>query len=365
MALGLSEGATSLPFIRLPGASLASSNAVEFGGIVGTFLPLDVHTWDHPDHDRLFFNNSGCIRLGDFTLLATWGSAIHGEVEQRCDAQLVLPYLAGVNTFTIERHSYCFRTSSLFIPAARTRIQLDCSQCSGIIISFPPDSLLPAAHSMAGQDVDLLPLRAALAQPTVLSRQADSRRDRLHALLMETMAYCERCMAFSGSIHPMLCLDDLISRLIVMLLVPNLLESSMEAPPSSEPFVHQELVEWLLAHLGEPISLSDMEERSRYTRRALQYAFKQRFGCGPMQWLRRQRLAKARALLEETGLRRSLPEVAQACGYLSQASFRRDFQARYCELPSSVQRRFRDRNLLERLSHPSPGATHSGDSSGN
>jgi AraC-like DNA-binding protein len=353
MAPELSERADSLPFIKLPGASLASSNTSDFGGVVGSFLPLAVHRWDYPLRDQPFFNQSGCVRLGDLTLLATWGSAIHGEVEQKCEAQLVLPYPAGFNAFTIERHTYSFRASCLFIPAARTRIQLDCSQCSGIIISFPPETLLPVAYAMAGPGFDPLPLRAALAQPAVLSRQADPRRDRLHCLLMETMAYGEKCLAVGGTIHPMLRLDDLIRRLIVMLLLPDLLESATAPPLIVEPFVHQELVEWLLAHLQDPISLSDMEKRSRYTRRSLQYAFKERFGCGPMQWLRRQRLVKAKALLEAPGRRRALQEVAQACGYLSLASFSRDFLARYGERPSQVQRRFRELRLLERMGGPS------------
>lgn len=349
MEPGLSGGTTTLPFIKLPGASLATSNASDFGGIVGSFLPLNVHHWDHPSRDLPFFNHSGCIRLGDLTLLATWGSAIHGEVEQRCEAQLVLPYPAGVNAFTIDQRTYRFRSSALFIPAAGTRILLDCSQCSGIIISFPAETLLPVAQAMAGPGFDLLPLRAALAQPAVLSRQADPRRDRLHALLMEAMAFAEQCLAIGGGIHPMLCLDDLIRRLIVMLLLPDLLEAAATPPFQAEPFAHQSLVDWLLAHLQEPISLSDIEKRSSYSRRTLQYAFKQRFGCGPMQWLRQQRLAKARGLLEQTAFQWGLQDVATACGYLSQASFSRDFLARYGERPSRVQRRFRDRRQRDRL----------------
>jgi AraC-like DNA-binding protein len=350
MAFGLAEAEPSLPFIKLPGASLASANAGDFGGVVGTYLPLAVHRWDHPHRDLPFFNQSGCIRLADLTLLATWGSAIHGEVEQKCEAQLVLPYPAGVNAFTIEKRTYRFRSSCLFIPAAHSRIQLDCSHCSGIIISFPPETLLPVAHAIAGPGFESLALQAALSQAAILSRQADPRRDRLQALLMQTMAYAEQCLAIGGEINPMLRLDDLIRRLIVMLLLPGLLEPTAAAPLISEPFVHQGLVTWLLAHLQDPISLSDMEQRSRYSRRSLQYAFKQRFGCGPMQWLRQQRLARAKALLENPLCRLGLAEITQACGYLSQASFSRDFLARYGERPSRIQRRFRDRPL----SSPAP-----------
>lgn len=137
MLLGLAESAVALPFIKLPGASLVSSDPVDFGGVVGTFLPLNVRRWEHPERNQPFLNRSGCIRLGDLTLLSTWGSAIVGEVEQKCEAQLVLPYVAGLNSFTIERQTYTFRSSCLFIPAAGSRIELQCSLCSGVIISFP------------------------------------------------------------------------------------------------------------------------------------------------------------------------------------------------------------------------------------
>jgi len=346
----------SLPFIRLPGASLASSNPVDFGSVVGTFLPLEVHCWDHPHQGEPFFNHSGCVRLGDLTLLATWGSAIHGEVEQKCEAQLVVPYRAGVNTFTVDRQTHSFRNSCLFIPAARTRIRLDCSQCSGVIISFPPQTLLPVAQAIAGPGFDAMPLQAALEQTALLSCRADPRRDRLHALMRQTLAYAESCIAVGGSIHPMLRLDDLIRRLIVMLLVPDLLEAASALSLEAETFVHQDLLDWLLAHLHEPICLSDLETRSSYSRRSLQYAFKQRFGCGPMQWLRQQRLARAKTLLEQPGFHGGLAEVAHACGYFSQASFSRDFLARYGERPSRVLRRFRDQGLLQRLRQPPPAA---------
>ena len=81
--------------------------------------------------------------------------------------------------------------------------------CSGVIISFAPDSLLPVAHAIAGPGFDPLPLRKALEQPALLSRRVDPRIDRLHNLLMETMAYTERCLVSGGSINPMLRLDDL------------------------------------------------------------------------------------------------------------------------------------------------------------
>lgn len=356
MQAGLVQSMGSLPFIKLPGASLASSDPSGHGDVVGTFLPFRVHRWDHPKRDQPFVNHSGFIRLGDLTLLGTWGSGIDGEVEQKCEAQLILPYLAGVNAFTIDQQTFTIRSSCFFIPASQARIKVVNTRCSGVVISFSPDSLLPVAHAMGGPAFDPLPLRTALERPAVFNRRADPRTERIHNLLMETMAYAERCLVTGGAVNPMLRLDDLIRRLLVMLLVPDLLDSASAAAPISEPFLHQQLVDWLLAHLDQPISLSELEERSSYSRRALQYAFKQRFGCGPMQWLRQQRLAKARALLEQPGTSGGLAQVAQACGYLCQGSFSRDFLARYGERPSQVQRRFRDADLLERFARSASAA---------
>lgn len=331
---------SALPFLKLPGASLASTNTVDFGSVVGTFLPLQVHTWDHPKQGESFLNYSGTIRLGDLTLLSTWGSVIEGEVEQKREAQLVVPYLGGRNKYQIGGHHYCFRSSCLFVPAAGARIRLH-ADCSGVIFSFPPETLLPVAHAIAGPGFDGLALRSALEQPSILDRRHDSRRDRCTLLLMDALAFADRSVAIAGEVNPILRLDDLIRRLMVMLLVPDLLEPVEPAAVADEqPFLHASLVEWLLAHLDEPISLSDMEQRSHYSRRSLQVAFKRRFGCGPMQWLRRQRLAKARELLERPGSCSSLLEVALACGYLTVASFSRDYLARYGERPSTQWRRF-------------------------
>lgn len=343
----------SIPFIKLPGASLASSSPADFGAVVGSFLPLIVHGWDQPQRGQPFINHSGCIRLGDLTLLSTWGSAIDGEVEQKCEAQLVLPYVAGSNHFQIGRDRFSFRSSPLFIAAACTRIRLHCTTCSGIIISFPPETLLPVAHAIGGPGFDGLALRCALEQTGILNRRTDPRRERVQLLLMEALAFAETAMAINGAVNPMLRLDDLIRRLIVMLLVPDLLERPEAASQAQEPFMHAPLVEWLLARLDQPISLSDMERQSSYSRRSLQYAFKQRFGCGPMQWLRRQRLAKARAMIEASEGCRSLTEVAQACGYLSLACFSRDYRVRYGEPPSRLLRRFRDGVLPGGPANPS------------
>jgi transcriptional regulator GlxA family with amidase domain len=133
-------------------------------------------------------------------------------------------------------------------------------------------------------------------------------------------------------------LDDLICRQLVLMLCPELSidELSTGAIPSSTGF--ELLLEWLSSRVAEPVSLSDMELRSGLSRRALQRAFQQRFGCGPMQWLRRRRLELALERLSRAEASDTVAVIARSCGYLSLASFSRDFSRVYGRRPSEILR---------------------------
>ena len=195
--------------------------------------------------------------------------------------------------------------------------------------------------AMAGGHIDEQSLRDLVGRPAILDRQTDSRRDQLHHQLIAALNFIDRSIEICGAVSDMLQIDDLIKRLIVMLLIPDLLSGLDSAADDRKDFVHADLVEWMLTNLDQPISLTELEVRSNFSRRSLQYAFRKRFGCGPMQWLRKQRLAKAHAMLE---LRQgsSIAAVAQACGYLSQASFSRDYRLRFGRSPRQTWLRKED-----------------------
>jgi AraC-like DNA-binding protein len=314
-----------------------------FASIIGQFLPLHVLAWDLGPESEAFYNQSGVVRLGDLTLLSTWGSSIDGLVEQKSQAQWILPYLAGTNSFKIETKTYIFRDSSLYVPDNQLRMHLHCTLCSGVILSFNPVALVPVAAAIAGPAFDSIGFMAVLEQPRILGRRSDQRRQHLHDLLMQTLELIDNAMQALGDVNQMMRLDDLIKRLMVMLLVPDLFQIGEPPSPTlassgSGGFPHGGLVDWVMANLDQPISLTDLEQRSCYGRRSLQYTFKQHFGCGPMQWLRQQRLEKAMRLLQESGGQLSLSQVAQSCGYISQSSFSRDFLKRFGQRPSKVRR---------------------------
>jgi AraC-like DNA-binding protein len=351
----LKEPPAHLPFLNLPASSQQCVDPVDHGSALQSFLPVRICHWDTPSEPKAFQNHSGAIHLGPITLLATWGSAVDGQVEIQGgkQAQLILPYVAGVNTYAIGGQTFHSRTSAFFIPARHALLRVTNTFTSGVVISFPPDSLASVALAMAGPGACLQALEEAINQPALLSRRQDPRRDHLHQLLISTLALINSAMASACSVHSMMRLDDLILRLLAMLLVPQLLDGAelkSDRPHPDAAFPLSELLEWLMAHLDKPVSLSQIEQRSCYSRRSIQAMFNQRFGCGPMQWLRRQRLDQALAILQQPPVTATVAAVAQACGYLSPAAFSRDFVARYGIRPSALLRRKAD----NRLAQPSP-----------
>ena len=137
-------------------------------------------------------------------------------------------------------------------------------------------------------------------------------------------------------------LDLLIYRLLAALVVPELRENDSLGKLRSRQREggdrFEELIAYLEEHLHEPLSLHQLEARSHYSRRALQYAFLERLGCSPTQWIRSMRLERARRWLQQPQPGETVTRIAHACGYRSLNLFSMDFQQRYHVKPSELLR---------------------------
>lgn len=100
----------------------------------------------------------------------------------------------------------------------------------------------------------------------------------------------------------------------------------------------EELLAHIDANLNRPFTLADLSARSGWSSRALQYVFQERFGCGPMHWVRRQRLEAARRALERAEPGEQVRSIAWRCGYTNLSSFSRDILATFGSSPSTLRR---------------------------
>ncbi|WP_202638783.1 GlxA family transcriptional regulator [Bailinhaonella thermotolerans] len=99
------------------------------------------------------------------------------------------------------------------------------------------------------------------------------------------------------------------------------------------------LLEWLLAHLSDPITVEDMAAFSGVSPRTLTRQFAEQLGVPPARWLLERRLAATRALLEDTDL--PVETIATRVGLSSAVNLRRRFHAALRTTPAAYRRSFR------------------------
>ncbi|MGK5553203.1 GlxA family transcriptional regulator [Actinomadura kijaniata] len=99
------------------------------------------------------------------------------------------------------------------------------------------------------------------------------------------------------------------------------------------------LLEWLLAHLPDPVTVDDMAARAGVSRRTLTRQFTEQLGVPPARWLLERRLAATRALLEETDL--PVETIAARVGLSSAVNLRRRFHTALRTTPAAYRRSFR------------------------
>ncbi|MDG4859308.1 helix-turn-helix domain-containing protein [Streptomyces sp. T-3] len=96
---------------------------------------------------------------------------------------------------------------------------------------------------------------------------------------------------------------------------------------------------WALGRLGEPLTLAELAACSSMSVRTFSRRFRDEVGVTPMQWLTRQRIDRARELLEETD--RTVDRIAAEAGFGTGASLRQHFHAVLGVTPRAYRATFR------------------------
>lgn len=136
-------------------------------------------------------------------------------------------------------------------------------------------------------------------------------------------------------------LDRAIQRLLALLLCGDLIQAARqprEPERGSKNQIFDQLLDWIEANLQRPIQLSDLVAQSGYSQRSLRNFFQERFGCGPIHWIRSRRLHGARMRLLSPEPADTVSAVAASFGYPYLSQFSRDFQKTYHVRPSDLLR---------------------------
>ena len=98
------------------------------------------------------------------------------------------------------------------------------------------------------------------------------------------------------------------------------------------------LIEWLIEHLPETITVARMADQVNMSERNFRRSFSRMFQAGPSSYLERLRMERARTLLTST--RWSVERIAARVGFASADAFGRVFRRRYDTSPTAYRRRF-------------------------
>ncbi|NUO59043.1 MAG: helix-turn-helix domain-containing protein [Hamadaea sp.] len=95
---------------------------------------------------------------------------------------------------------------------------------------------------------------------------------------------------------------------------------------------------WALQHLDQPVTLPELAAHARTSVRTFTRRFRHEVGMTPGQWLIRQRVERARHLLESSDL--AIDQIADQSGFGAPSSFRQHFRAIIGVSPADYRRTF-------------------------
>ena len=303
---------------------------------------LPVHTLAPHGVESDWRHYSFTASIGDLLTNASILAPIDLEVEAQRDLIALVLQAGNLEVEQMGLRLGCSARGVLLIPGQPWRCQS--SNCSLVLLRLDPLRLKQVALSMAEQR-QLPPgwkeqLEGGLSwQPHGDEGQGATG---LQASLGQALAMANQMMDGSESLIARLELDLLLYRLLVALMIPELQRSEplqrLRSRQREGKDRFEELITYLEAHLHEPLSLHQLEEQSHYSRRTLQYAFRERLGCSPTQWIRAMRLDRARRCLQQPQPGDTVTSIALTCGYRSLNLFTVDFQQRFHVKPSELLR---------------------------
>lgn len=327
----------SLPFLGQKSRVQTTNDSQAWAEAVCATTPVRIC---EPLHTNKNFRiDSAVLNLGDILIVSTLGSPIQLVTELHHSAQLLIPY-QGVGSWRVERDVYENLTgeSILYLPQAPLMLENDVT--SGVALNFNPTQLIRTAMTMAGPTGLTAHRLMVFGQPRKLFLTDPITRPLIQGLytMLQSIDQLSASLPFSET---MLRLDDVLTRMAVLLLLPELIQNpSTDATPGTALSARrrlQPLLDWIDANLTRTLGLTDLEAQAQMSRRNLQYTFRRAYDCTPMQWLRRRRLDLAMQRLKQSDNGKTMTMISRELGFVNVASFSREFRRHFGCAPSSVR----------------------------
>lgn len=270
--------------------------------------------------------------LGDMQLMAHAATHFRMDIKETIGLQLIFPYIGHASqvcdgvTNVIQSGS-----NALLVPNLRRTIE--CAPSSAVVASLDVGRLELTRQAMSGMTAD-----GAIPDDRTVELQLERNR----SLFPGFLQICRMIDALgpNAELTANLGIDDMIYRWIAAAMSePGMQAEQIDARASSHARLDT-VCDMIRAASERPMTLTEMEAVSGLSSRALQYGFKARFGCSPMEWQRRERMHAARHRLLTADPDETVTSIAYAMGFSSSAAFSTLYRRYFGEMPSQVLRQF-------------------------
>lgn len=288
-----------------------------------------------------FLHRASTATIGELSLTSGYTSPIIGCIGDNPGIGAINICYSGASSYEVDGHRYDIHSEAplYFNPGFEYRYATD--HYNGLVLHVDLQRLQNTAACIGGVGLSGRRFASDLQHPQVLA-MTETRQAALLLTLRRAFALVDTPELEGQGGLVALQIDDLIYRILALALCPQLANADGQSRHRSEglsrQLIFKELLEWIQANLHAPISLTELEQRSGYSRRNLQLAFSQRFGCGPIQWIRRQRLDLARQHLLNPEASDTVAGICAKLGFRNLSAFSRDFHSFYGIRPSEVLR---------------------------
>jgi AraC-like DNA-binding protein len=274
-------------------------------------------------------------------VVALEGEALTTQLPERRWVSLVFVVAGAVRIDQQKASLKCAAGDCFFLPESTALWQS--SAYNVVCLMFSPEQLREELKMMRYQDLDWKFSGEWNFSHPVCRKASDGE---VEAALLSTLHHLLKLASELAMTQPILFtrlgISSQLCFLTALLASPGLSQSLVgennQLKNGGVAEAIEELTTYMKNNLSEPLNLTILERYSHYSRRSLQYAFRQRFGCTITQWIRSQRLDQAYKLLLSSTANDSVSSIANACGYRSVSLFSLEFQKRFHVKPSVLLR---------------------------
>lgn len=297
-------------------------------------MVAEIYGWD-AEYEALgkhnqFITKTTSIDLNDLTITALSHTSIRTKVTATSKSQLFVPIYGSAIQSEVNGKSFTIDAGlgALYTPPGE-RIGIGGNR-SIVIFDFDFERLENTAKTIQGQNDN---------QTFAFNREEPYQFDfrttpiPLFQMLKNELACIDTMIAYP-SILKKSGRDDTLYRFMAFLFWSKELGVTCDMTVQTDRIDY--VCDYILAHLNDTITLTELENIAGVSRRTLQNAFKEKFNCTPMQWVKEQRLLAVRKRLENAHSKEKILAIAYEYGLIT-PRFAAEYRARFGELPSETR----------------------------